>query len=324
VCLICGVLQVLLHAVLPALQGKFGAIADSVDSPDALEPDKRVAAGSAEPAGSQVSARGARGGSTAAPAQAVTSPPDSIGGSAVVVDTLYTTPRPSLEAAPVATSPRPTALGANGYGRASLLESDVSWFPVSPPPNHSAPDWRVGSTRCSAATAWAWRWAACCRVCRAIAATVLAPPACLLRAAQRAMQAAWRRRWRALGAVAAWAPWLGQLHLAVFYVSGAFFEVPKRFTGARMLFIGSSNAHRKYYGAMGVLLLLQLAARAISRFRSDSRPSRFLLRCCPSSRCTHICSSGFGEVLTRLIVVDCAQVTDGRQEGRALNGLSPQ
>lgn len=77
----------------------------------------------------------------------------------------------------------------------------------------------------------------------------------------------WAQRWHAAARCAAWAPLLAQLHLALFYLFGVYFELPKRATGARMTYIGTMNVARKYYGVMGALLLLQLATRVAARLR---------------------------------------------------------
>jgi peroxin-10 len=94
------------------------------------------------------------------------------------------------------------------------------------------------------------------------------------RAARRTQQqlrsiraALWQRRIAVLCGLASWLPVLSQLHLAFFYLRGVFFEVPKRLTGVRMLFVGPMNASRRYYGVMGALLLLQIAARALHKAR---------------------------------------------------------
>ena len=58
-----------------------------------------------------------------------------------------------------------------------------------------------------------------------------------------------------------WLLLLPQLHLALFYVYGRHFQVSKRVSGATYVYIGSSFQPRPYYGIMGVLLLLQIAAQ---------------------------------------------------------------
>ena len=77
----------------------------------------------------------------------------------------------------------------------------------------------------------------------------------------------WSQRWRAAVVTAAWLPLLSQLHLALFYLRGVYLEVPKRASGVRMVYIGAMDSARKYYGVMGVLLLLQVAVRALQRLR---------------------------------------------------------
>jgi hypothetical protein len=67
-------------------------------------------------------------------------------------------------------------------------------------------------------------------------------------------------------ALAALLPLLSQAHLAVFYLRGVFFEVPKRLAGVRMTYMGV-NAQRQYYGVMGALLFVQLAARVFQKLR---------------------------------------------------------
>jgi Pex2 / Pex12 amino terminal region len=275
------------------------AAADSWDeSADAPCSPKRVAMQPAAPAASQARARvpesQASAGRTGL-ARAV-SPTDSVSSAVVVAhaDTLYVTPRrsldPDLAHAAASSSASATEAASNGNGNGNgndrmSLDSDVSWFPVSPPPGRVARPSSRPTGMCAAAGTWAQRWSCCCRVCSALCAVAAAPAVWLVRCVCRGAQTAWRRRWRALAAVAAWAPWLGQLHLAAFYIFGTFLELPKRLTGARMLFIGSSDAHRKYYGAMGVLLMLQLAARAVAHLRCASQPRLGLLTPTSSGMC---------------------------------------
>jgi Pex2 / Pex12 amino terminal region len=85
--------------------------------------------------------------------------------------------------------------------------------------------------------------------------------------AARAGHAVWARRCAILCGAAAWLPLLSQLHLALFYLRGVFFEAPKRLAGVRLVYVGAMSAARKYYGVMGALLLLQVAVRALQRVR---------------------------------------------------------
>jgi peroxin-10 len=72
----------------------------------------------------------------------------------------------------------------------------------------------------------------------------------------------WQHYWiQATVRLAPLLPLLSQLHLALFYLRGVFYEAPKRLAEVRMTYCGSLNAQRQYYGAMGALLFVQLAAR---------------------------------------------------------------
>lgn len=72
----------------------------------------------------------------------------------------------------------------------------------------------------------------------------------------------------ALARAAQWLPIASQLHLALFYVFGLYYEVPKRLSGVQYAHIGASTTQRRYFGAMGVLLLVQVLVNA-----------RWLIRC---------------------------------------------
>lgn len=66
---------------------------------------------------------------------------------------------------------------------------------------------------------------------------------------------------------AVWAAMLVQLHLALFYLYGRFYQLPKRATGTSYVYIGSSFTPRHYYGVMGVLLAVQLAVQTYQHVR---------------------------------------------------------
>lgn len=66
---------------------------------------------------------------------------------------------------------------------------------------------------------------------------------------------------------AVWAAMLVQLHLALFYLYGRFYQLPKRATGTSYVYVGSSFTPRHYYGVMGVLLAVQLAVQTYQHVR---------------------------------------------------------
>ena len=86
----------------------------------------------------------------------------------------------------------------------------------------------------------------------------------------------WQRRRQVATVAASWLPSLLQLHLALFYLRGLHFDAAKRAAGVRFLHVGSRQSERRYYGAMGALLLLQVAVRvAFASLRCPSLlPSR--------------------------------------------------
>lgn len=88
--------------------------------------------------------------------------------------------------------------------------------------------------------------------------------------------------------VAAVTPWVLKVHLALFYLSGTYYEIPKRLTGAscsslaaapycilssgsqdgrfagtRFIFLGKLFEQRPSYRILGVLMLVQLATSAV-------------------------------------------------------------
>lgn len=81
---------------------------------------------------------------------------------------------------------------------------------------------------------------------------------CVTRPYRRCM-AAWYAMWRSPGMIQAarWMPVATQLHLAMFYIFGIYYELPKRLTGTQYVYVGSSQVPRRYFGAMGILLLVQ-------------------------------------------------------------------
>jgi hypothetical protein len=89
-------------------------------------------------------------------------------------------------------------------------------------------------------------------------------------------------RWQLASCTASWLPLLAQLHLAFFYLRGVYFDAAKRFSGSRMVYIGNLTTQRKYYGIMGILLLLQLIAGAVGKLRCDLASKR-------DSSCAHVC-----------------------------------
>ena len=81
---------------------------------------------------------------------------------------------------------------------------------------------------------------------------------CVSRPYRRCMSS-WHALWRSprLLQAARWMPVATQLHLALFYIFGVYYEFPKRMTGTQYIYVGSSQVPRRYFGAMGVLLLVQ-------------------------------------------------------------------
>ena len=53
-----------------------------------------------------------------------------------------------------------------------------------------------------------------------------------------------------------------RLHLAVFYITGVYYQLSKRFSGVRYLYAGRETADRPMYRALGVLLAAQVAVTA--------------------------------------------------------------
>lgn len=76
----------------------------------------------------------------------------------------------------------------------------------------------------------------------------------------RFLSRAYRRvcRSAAVARVGQWLPLASQLHLALFYIFGRYYEVPKRLSGVQHVHIGASTMQRRYFGAMGILLLVQV------------------------------------------------------------------
>lgn len=81
---------------------------------------------------------------------------------------------------------------------------------------------------------------------------------CVTRPYRRCM-ASWYGMWRSprMLQAARWMPVATQLHLAMFYIFGFYYELPKRLTGTQYIYVGSSQVPRRYFGAMGILLLVQ-------------------------------------------------------------------
>jgi hypothetical protein len=69
---------------------------------------------------------------------------------------------------------------------------------------------------------------------------------------------------------ARWLPVATQLHLAMFYIFGFYYEVPKRIAGTQYIYVGSSQVPRRYFGAMGFLLLVQTLVSASKMYRCDN------------------------------------------------------
>lgn len=93
-----------------------------------------------------------------------------------------------------------------------------------------------------------------------------APPCSfgLARSSYRSLSRVYRSVCRSAAAarVNEWLPIASQLHLAVFYIFGLYYEVPKRLGGVQYAHIGATTAQRRYFGAMGVLLLVQVLVNA--------------------------------------------------------------
>jgi peroxin-10 len=58
--------------------------------------------------------------------------------------------------------------------------------------------------------------------------------------------------------IAFWLQWLARLHLALFYLSGRYYEVAKRLARVRLVHIGRSRAYSPRYDALGLVIVLQL------------------------------------------------------------------
>lgn len=94
-------------------------------------------------------------------------------------------------------------------------------------------------------------------------------PACgagLARSTSRSMARACKALLRSAAAaqVHLWLPLASQLHLALFYIFGLYYDLPKRVSGVQYTHIGAAPTQRRYFGAMGVLLLVQVLANAQS------------------------------------------------------------
>ncbi len=72
------------------------------------------------------------------------------------------------------------------------------------------------------------------------------------------------------------APALLRLHLALFYLYGWYFQIPKRISGIRYLYLSQTQQTRPMYRALGAVLLLQLgvtAAAVAARSRPGGAPA---------------------------------------------------
>lgn len=79
----------------------------------------------------------------------------------------------------------------------------------------------------------------------------------------------WHILWRSprMLQLARWLPVATQLHLAMFYIFGFYYEFPKRLTGTQYIYVGSSQVPRRYFGAMGILLLVQTLVGVSNMYR---------------------------------------------------------
>jgi hypothetical protein len=91
---------------------------------------------------------------------------------------------------------------------------------------------------------------------------------CVTRPYRRCMSS-WHAIWRSpqMTEAARWMPVASQLHLAMFYIFGFYYELPKRITGTKYIYVGSSQVPRRYFGAMGILLLVQTLVGVRNMYR---------------------------------------------------------
>jgi Pex2 / Pex12 amino terminal region len=109
----------------------------------------------------------------------------------------------------------------------------------------------------------------------------------------------WRRLWVSpwLVQAARWLPAAMQLHLAMFYIFGLYYELPKRLTGTQYIYVGASQGSRRYFGAMGLLLVVQVLLRVGNMCRCARLGLSCAANCLPllDILVTHNASESFTE-----------------------------
>lgn len=246
---------VLLHATVPFLTAQLRSVEDDYDEQASpCVPSER------EPAG-------AHAGTPKATSSQPTSPSYARINSAfnsaydlqeVLMSSVAPVPADTLATPPISTTDQPMCSPSGvstpeGGGTAGQAQADRNWSSDHDSAVNSRNTGASGTrSRCHLITVcWEYCW-----------------DCCVSRPYRRCMTL-WHALWRSphLLQAARWLPVATQLHLAIFYIFGFYYEVPRRITGTQYIYVGSSQVPRRYFGAMGILLLVQTLVSAHNMYR---------------------------------------------------------